>query len=118
MLHLDKITSSENGVLNGFGIKLVRRHWVVVNIPGSDVSKGDVASSYVGAGPPKGTGHHRYVFLLYKQGSKMRVPACLLASISYFSSGMHRASFHVREFAKEHHLGHPIAANFYICKRD
>ena len=31
-------------------------HWLVVNIPGNDVSKGDVLSMYVGAGPPEGTG--------------------------------------------------------------
>lgn len=30
-------------------------HWCVVNIPGSDVSRGEVLSQYVGAGPPKGT---------------------------------------------------------------
>lgn len=29
--------------------------------------KGDTVLSYVGPGPPKGTGKHRYVFLLYKQ---------------------------------------------------
>ena len=39
------------------------RHWVVVNIPGGDVSKGEVCAEYVGAGPPKGTGLHRYVIL-------------------------------------------------------
>jgi len=31
-------------------------HWCVANIPGADVSKGDVLSEYVGSGPPKGTG--------------------------------------------------------------
>lgn len=31
------------------------RHWCVVNIPGADVSKGDVLCEYVGSGPPKGT---------------------------------------------------------------
>lgn len=39
------------------------RHWVVVNIPGGDVSKGEVCAEYVGAGPPKGTGLHRYIIL-------------------------------------------------------
>ena len=36
---------------------------MVVNIPGGDVSKGEVCAEYVGAGPPKGTGLHRYVIL-------------------------------------------------------
>ena len=46
-------------------------HWLVGNIPGSDVSKGEVLSQYIGSGPPEGTGLHRYVFLLYKQPQKL-----------------------------------------------
>ncbi|CAG9768350.1 unnamed protein product [Ceutorhynchus assimilis] len=43
------------------------RHWLVVNIPGSDTTKGQTLSAYVGSGPPKGSGLHRYTFVLYKQ---------------------------------------------------
>lgn len=39
------------------------RHWLVVNIPGCDVSKGEALSVYIGSGPPQGTGLHRYIFL-------------------------------------------------------
>ena len=39
------------------------RHWLVGNIPGTEVSKGEVLSEYIGAGPPKDTGLHRYIFL-------------------------------------------------------
>ena len=31
-------------------------HWLVVNIPGGDVSKGEEKTQYFGSGPPKGTG--------------------------------------------------------------
>ncbi len=31
-------------------------HWLVVNIPGKDVAKGDVRKVYRGPGPPPGTG--------------------------------------------------------------
>lgn len=31
-------------------------HWLVVNIPGSQVNMGEVKSEYIGAGPPQGTG--------------------------------------------------------------
>jgi len=34
-------------------------HWCVVNIPGADISKGQVLSDYMGSGPPKGTGSDR-----------------------------------------------------------
>lgn len=40
---------------------------LVMNIPESDVEKGDEVFEYIGAGPPASTGLHRYVFLVYKQ---------------------------------------------------
>ena len=30
--------------------------WLVGNIPGTDVAKGETLSEYVGSGPPEGTG--------------------------------------------------------------
>ena len=43
------------------------RHWLIVNIPENDIGKGETIAEYIGSGPPKGTGLHRYIFLLYKQ---------------------------------------------------
>lgn len=43
------------------------RHWVVVNIPGSDVATGNTITTYQKPTPPLGSGRHRYVFLVYKQ---------------------------------------------------
>lgn len=48
------------------------RHWLVVNIPGNKVSDGETIAEYVGSEPPQGTLLHRYVFLLYKQPSKIK----------------------------------------------
>lgn len=42
-------------------------HWLVVNIPGSDLVAGETLSPYIGSGPPEGTGIHRYVYILYEQ---------------------------------------------------
>ena len=39
------------------------RHWLVVNISGCDVTGGETLFEYVGSGPPKGTGLHRYIYL-------------------------------------------------------
>jgi len=39
----------------------------VGNIPEENIAKGEVLAEYVGPAPPKNTGKHRYVFLLYKQ---------------------------------------------------
>ncbi|CAG2175169.1 unnamed protein product [Oppiella nova] len=43
------------------------KHWIVINIPGADVSKGQTLVEYMGSGPFKGTGFHRYIFVVYKQ---------------------------------------------------
>ncbi|KAH9377919.1 hypothetical protein HPB48_003951 [Haemaphysalis longicornis] len=46
------------------------RHWLVVNIPSScDVRAGDTITEYSGPCPPRGTGLHRYAFLVYAQGT-------------------------------------------------
>ncbi|XP_055678084.1 protein D3-like [Lutzomyia longipalpis] len=45
------------------------KHWTVGNIPGNRVAEGETIAEYIGSGPPKGTGLHRYVFLVYKQPS-------------------------------------------------
>ena len=39
------------------------RHWLVVNVSGTDIAQGETITAYVGAAPPKGTGLHRYVIL-------------------------------------------------------
>uniref|UniRef100_A0AC35GFU5 Phosphatidylethanolamine-binding protein n=1 Tax=Panagrolaimus sp. PS1159 TaxID=55785 RepID=A0AC35GFU5_9BILA len=46
-------------------------HWLVVNIPGTNVADGETLSEYVGSGPPESTGLHRYVYLVYKQPGKI-----------------------------------------------
>jgi len=88
-------------------------HFMVANIPGQDVDKGDVLAEYIGSGPPQGTGLHRYIFLLFKQSgrleSKMKISK---------TSRNGRVNFSIRKFAKEHNLGDPIAANFYQAQYD
>lgn len=47
------------------------KHWLVGNIPGNEVKKGEILAEYRGSGAPKGTGLHRYVFLVFKQNGKI-----------------------------------------------
>lgn len=89
-------------------------HWLVCNIKGSDVSKGDVVTAYTGSGPPKGTGLHRYVFLVYRQPNKIDVDEPRTGP----TSRAHRRSFSVRKFAQKYQLGKPIAGNFYLAQWD
>jgi phosphatidylethanolamine-binding protein (PEBP) family uncharacterized protein len=46
-------------------------HWLVVNIPGDNIKNGDVLFKYKGPAPPKGSGKHRYIFLLYEQSERI-----------------------------------------------
>ncbi|XP_037073153.1 39S ribosomal protein L38, mitochondrial-like, partial [Pollicipes pollicipes] len=59
------VCTNLEGPLGGEAPELV--HWLVQNIPGSDVSRGDVVYEYLQPLPFRGTGHHRIVFVLYKQ---------------------------------------------------
>ncbi|EEB16280.1 phosphatidylethanolamine-binding protein, putative [Pediculus humanus corporis] len=90
-------------------------HWLVVNIPGTDVNKGETLSEYVGSGPPKGTGLHRYVYLIYKQNGKIETSK--LRKLTN-KSGDHRGKFSIQKFSEEHNLGNPIAGNFYQAQWD
>ena len=90
------------------------QHWLVGNIPGTDISKGEVLSAYVGSGPPEGTGLHRYVFLIYKQSGKLEFDEKRLPN----NSGDGRDGFKIAEFAQKYALGNPVSGNFYLAEWD
>ncbi|XP_035740696.1 protein D2-like isoform X1 [Vespa mandarinia] len=89
-------------------------HWLVGNIPGNDIKKGETLSEYIGSGPPEGTGLHRYVFLLYKQPKKLTFDEKHLTN----RSGDNRGKFSIKKFAKKYNLGDPIAGNMYQAEYD
>ncbi|XP_046867383.1 protein D2-like [Drosophila willistoni] len=89
-------------------------HWLVGNIPGNQIEKGEELSGYVGAGPPQGTDLHRYVFLLFKQPKKLsfdepRIPK---------TSADKREKFSTLSFVNKYHLGNPVAGNFFQAQYD
>lgn len=45
--------------------------WRIGNVKDCDVNKGQTLSDYIPAWPLKGTGLHRFVYLLFKQKSKI-----------------------------------------------
>ena len=85
-------------------------HWLVVNIPGGDVSKGETQVRYKGPMTPPLTGLHRYIFLLYEQQDKLE--ECEAPTDSMPG----RVRFNHRKFAKKHKLSEPIAANFFQAR--
>ncbi|RZC41298.1 PBP domain containing protein [Asbolus verrucosus] len=90
------------------------QHWLVGNIPGNNIDQGDVLSAYIGSGPPKGTGLHRYVFLVYKQDGKINFDERRLSNTS--EDG--RSGFSIRKFAEKYQLGRPVAGNVYQAQWD
>ena len=89
-------------------------HWLVVNIPSNDISKGKELSAYIGSGPPKDTGLHRYVFLIYKQPGKLTCSEKCLPN----NSTANRGGWKARAFVEKYKLGNPIAGNFYLAEYD
>ncbi|KAH8327193.1 hypothetical protein KR074_006930 [Drosophila pseudoananassae] len=90
------------------------KHWVLVNIAGNDLATGEEVAGYVGSGPPKGTGLHRYVFLLYKQSGKLEFDEERVSN----KSRKDRPKFSAAKFAEKHELGKPIAGTFYQAQYD
>ncbi|KAF0504534.1 protein D2-like isoform X1 [Gigaspora margarita] len=83
------------------------RHWVVGNIPSDgNLSEATNLDSYQGPSPPPGSGHHRYVFLLYRQQDLHVYPQL---------DNEKRNNFKARQFAEQYGLK-LISANFFECE--
>lgn len=90
------------------------RHWTVLNIPGSAIEKGDEIFEFIGSGPPKDTGLHRYVFLVYKQpNGKIEHDE---PYVGLKIAGRPKTS--VEKFAQKYSLGDPIYGAFYQAEYD
>ncbi|CAK9794598.1 OV-16 antigen [Anthophora plagiata] len=91
------------------------RHWLVGNIPEENIAKGEVLAEYVGPAPPKGSGKHRYVFLLYKQNQ-----GAITFDERRLSTrdGPLRKRFNIKKFAEKYSLEGPIAGNFMRVEYD
>ncbi|KAJ9580129.1 hypothetical protein L9F63_004202, partial [Diploptera punctata] len=91
------------------------RHWLVGNIPGNKIEEGETFAEYVGSGPPKDSGLHRYIFLVYKQPGKINFDE---PYISNKPRNPQRRNFSIKEFAQKYNLGNPVAGNFYQAQYD
>ncbi|PIC23252.1 hypothetical protein B9Z55_017017 [Caenorhabditis nigoni] len=90
-------------------------HWLVVNIPGNEIAKGDTLSEYVGAGPPPKTGLHRYVYLIYKQAGRIEDKEHGKLTNT---SGDKRGGWKAATFVEKHGLGAPVAGNLFQAEYD
>jgi hypothetical protein len=71
-------------------------HLLVTNIPGSDISRGEVSAAFMLPSPLRGSGEHRYVIDLYQQ----TVP------VKEAPVAAHRRRFRFADFVSRHGLHH------------
>lgn len=92
-------------------------HWLVVNVPGGDVSKGHVLAEYHGPAPPAGTGDHRYVLLVYKQKyGRLQMEPKDDVHLGR-SSAKGRANWKLKSFINEYPLIQPpVAGNIFLSR--
>lgn len=90
-------------------------HWLTGNIPGNQVDKGDQLTSFFPSAPPKNSGNHRYVFLLFRQRTKINFQGH--EKISTFQMEG-RDTFSTESFVESYKLGSPVAGNFYYASWD
>ncbi|MDI2131305.1 YbhB/YbcL family Raf kinase inhibitor-like protein [Yinghuangia seranimata] len=84
-------------------------HWLVVNVPGEDVTAGDVVTNYQGAQPPSGTGPHRYALVVFRQPGPIEPAATNL-------EGAPRGGFDLRTFARSHGLATAVAGSHFVSR--
>lgn len=91
-------------------------HWFVGNIPGTAIDEGDHRIAFAGSGPPKGSGLHRYIFLIYKQpDGKVDLSDAPRTSNR---SRNNRLKFQHKNSVERYGLGPLVAGNFYRAQYD
>lgn len=68
------------------------------NIPNNDISKGDQIVPYLQPIPPKGSGHHRHVFVLYKQEKKLDLNSLKITD----TTDLTKRTFSTFDFYRDH----------------
>lgn len=89
-------------------------HWMVVNIPGSQVEHGEVICDYLGALPEPDNELHRYIFLVYKQKRKTNFGNEERIYVDDFSA---RQRFSMKKFVYKYLLN-PVAGNIFLAQFD
>ncbi|XP_055906082.1 protein D3-like [Eupeodes corollae] len=88
-------------------------HWSVINIPGNDLAKGQTLVEYVGAGPLKDSGLHRYIFWVFKQKSVWPT-----TNFTSKTTREGRANIKTRDYITKYQMGNPIAGNYFQAQYD
>ncbi|RZC39023.1 PBP domain containing protein [Asbolus verrucosus] len=83
-------------------------HWLVGNIKECDLSTADIIAEYKGSFPPKYTGLHRYIFLVFEQKDKLTFEEKVAKD-----SRLQRMRFSVKKFMKKYEFEKVLAWNYF-----
>jgi len=89
-------------------------HWLVVNVPGLDIMKGQPISEYFGPLPPKDSGIQRYLILVYQQSDKLDFDEKKME----LSNADGHSNFDVMKFTQKYEMGSPVAGNIFQSRWD
>ncbi|XP_051851018.1 39S ribosomal protein L38, mitochondrial [Antechinus flavipes] len=91
-------------------------HWLVTNIPGNDVSAGQEMCHYLPPFPSRGTGFHRFAFLLFKQHEAIDFSEDARPTPCY---RLAMRTFRTFDFYKKHQdFMTPTGLAFFQCRWD
>jgi len=79
------------------------QHWMVINIPGNNISGGDVVNKFLGPAPNDINVYHKYTFVLYQQ------PGFLNLTAAERNATQHRINFNLPAFIALHDLNNGAA---------
>ncbi|KAG4069036.1 hypothetical protein HA402_008347 [Bradysia odoriphaga] len=88
-------------------------HWLAVNLDKNTIPHDNTLAHYNGPTPPKGSGHHRYIFLVFQQTKDFDSKVQNEIRNKYKDNASVRGGFNVKEFAQQHGLGDAVAFNYF-----
>ena len=81
-------------------------HMLVINIPGNNISRGQIIVPYTPPNPPPGSGQHRYMVELYKQTGMINMTPL-----------SRRERFNITQFISQHRLINVMTDRFIVDSR-
>ncbi|XP_061665768.1 39S ribosomal protein L38, mitochondrial isoform X2 [Syngnathoides biaculeatus] len=91
-------------------------HWLVGNIPGGAVQAGEQLCHYLAPFPARGTGFHRYIYVLFQQGGPIRFQEDLRPSLCH---SLVDRTFKTVDFDRKHQDSMtPAGLAFFQCQWD
>lgn len=107
---------SDVDALGQYQQKIQFLHWLVGNIQGYDVQRGETLAEFVSSGPTKGSGFHRYVFLVFRQRGYYGFED--FTRLANNSTSGRNGVLTIEQIARKYQFTELTAGNFYVAQYD